>query len=138
MAGCAPACHGTQRHLSCSAAACTGTHAGSQSLLAAGALPGAAGAHDTAPALEPPLSLSPSRLSSSLLGYIPASVVSIPHLEREGPSRAGSVPSHPCRAGVCPIAVVLLHLGARSKDWSRGSALSPLPCKGTASSHVNC
>lgn len=65
MAGCAPARHRAQQHLSRSAAACAGAHAGSRGPLAARALPGAAGAHDAAPALELPLSLSPSRLSSS-------------------------------------------------------------------------
>lgn len=64
MAGCTPAHHGEQQHLSRSAAACTGVCS----------LPepsrGAAGAHDAAPALEPPL--SPSHASSSLLESIPA------------------------------------------------------------------
>lgn len=93
--------------------------------------PLAARAHDAAPALELPLSLSPWRPSSLLLGHVPAFAVSLPHLAREGPSRV-------CGAGGCPAAVVLLHLGARSQDWRGGAASPPSPCKGTARSHVNC
>lgn len=66
-------------------------------------------------------------------------LVSYPSPPGAGRSLPGRVcAQHSCRAGVCPVAVVLLHLGARSEDQSRGSALPPLPCEGTASSHVNC
>lgn len=106
----------------------------SQGPLAAGALPGVAGAHDAAPALEP--SLSPSRPSSSGMSLL----LLCPSLTWSGRSLRGrAVPSRSRsrRAGDCPAAVVLLHLGAPSEDWSRSAALPPLPCTGTASSHVN-
>lgn len=47
-------------------------------------------------------------------------------------------PCPPCSAGACLVAAVLLQVEARSRSWSLSSALPPLPCKGTASSHVNC
>lgn len=78
--------------------------------------PRAAGAHDAAPALELPHPCPhcafPLCSLGTFLGCIPAGVVSVPHLEREGPSRAGAMPSPLCRAGTCPVAMVLLHLGA--------------------------
>lgn len=126
MAGCSPARHGEQQHLSRSAGAGAGAHPRSQGPFAAKALPGQLKPNDAAPALKPPPSLSPLHPSSLLLGYTPACPVSVPHLQQEGLSQAGSVPSCSCRAGLRPVAVVLLHPGAQARTGA--VALPCLPC----------
>lgn len=108
-----PAHHGMQQHLSCSAAACA--CASSQGLFAPRALPGQ---------LEPMMLLllwkCPIPVPIVLFLFVPrvhflgasrpVLYLSLTWSGKFSPGRA--MPSPLCRAGTCPIAVVLLHLGA--------------------------
>lgn len=110
-----PARHEMQQHLSCSAAASAGACAGSQGLFAPRALPGQ---------LEPVVLLllwnRPNPVPIVPFLFVPwvhflvhpclCCICPSPGVGRSLPGRA--MPSPLCRAGTCPMAMVLLHLRA--------------------------